>query len=412
LLAGWLLVDPGATPVGVWAKPADCSNASTPGCAATGRAVYYWEPWVATPSVANQGLVVVDRSAFRSATAVDQQKLAAALGSYYRRDWAKAVDILKSASAADPNVQFVTAAALLPSNTTDDARNAQTLLRSAVAAGHRQAGGLLGATLVAGAGGLIKDVAAGRKLIEDAVAAGDIYAMRLAAAGYVSGEFGVFDATKAVELLRKAADAGDPIAMEQLAYCIHTGRGGLPRDDGKVIDYLRRSAEAGYSVAQFTLGRLFTRRYLSRDTDDPSEGIRWYERASQHGRMIAADSELAYFHRFARAAPWFDTSRSFALLQACAPYRNGFCHFWLARAYQDGAGAPRDLVKAYAHFTVSRDLAYPDAVAALQRLDAFVQADEKTRAAELAKTVLAGLKPIPTVTWLQTPETADAGRSP
>jgi hypothetical protein len=33
LLVGWLLADHGVIPVGDWAKPVDCSNASTPGCA-------------------------------------------------------------------------------------------------------------------------------------------------------------------------------------------------------------------------------------------------------------------------------------------------------------------------------------------------------------------------------------------
>src|SRR6476620_7327851 len=76
-----------APPVGAWAKPADCSNASTPGCAATRRAALFWDDEVGRPTVANQTTVNVDRSTFRNSAADDQPKLLAALGAYYRYDW-------------------------------------------------------------------------------------------------------------------------------------------------------------------------------------------------------------------------------------------------------------------------------------------------------------------------------------
>src|ERR1700751_4116371 len=239
LLAGWLVVGlpQSQAPVstGNWAKPADCTNASTPGCAATRRAVFFWDDEIARPMISNQITVLVDRSAFRNSSADDQPKLAAALGAYYRFDWARAIDILKSATASDPNVQFVTALALLVPNSTDQTRSAEALLREAAAGGHRQAGSVLERILFAGAGGVPKDEPAGRKLIDDAVAAGEPYAMRLAAAGYVSGEFGAYDTVKAVDLLRRAADSGDLVAMAQYAFAINTGRGGLIRDNEKTI---------------------------------------------------------------------------------------------------------------------------------------------------------------------------------
>jgi TPR repeat protein len=415
LLAGWLLAGPQAAvvPVGNWAKPADCTSASTPGCAATRRAVYFWDDEVARPAIANQITVIVDRSTFRNSAADDQPKLAAALGAYYRYDWAKAIDILKSATASDPNVQFVTALALLVPNSTDQARNAEALLREAAAGGHRQAGGVLGRILFTGAGGLPKDETAGRKLIDDAVTAGEPYAMRLAAAGYVSGELGAtYDTVKAVDLLRRAADRGELIAMAQLAYCTDTGRGGLTRDSAKTIDYLRRAADAGFDGAQLTLARWFRDRYFDREGEDIPEAIKWYERSYQQGHSVFALAELAYLHRYAREAPWFDTKRSFELLQLCAPYRNAYCHYWLARAYHEGAGTPRDYAKAYAYYTVAKELGRQDAAVNLQKLDDFLQPEIKTGAAELAKSISAGLKPVPRVIRLQTAETETAGPSP
>jgi len=414
LLASWLLLGlpEAAVPLGNWAKPADCTNALTPGCAATRHAVYTWDDdEVGKPTIANQITVNVDRSAFRNSAADDQPKLAAALGAYYRYDWAKTIDILKSANASDPNVQFVTALALLIPNSTDQSRNAEALLREAVAGGHRQAGSVLGRVLFVGAGGLPKDQTAGRKLIDDAVAAGEPYAMRLAAAGYVSGEFGgTFDTVKAVDLLRRSADAGELIAMAQLAYCINTGRGGLSRDAAKTIDYLRRAADAGFEGAQLTLARWYRDRYGNQEDPDLSESIKWYERSYHQGHSIFAASELAYVHRYARGAPWFDTKRSFELLQVCAPYRNAFCQYWLARAYHDGAGTARDYTQAYAHYTVAKQLGRQDAN--LQRLEDFLQPDVKTGAAELAKSIAAALKPAPRVVRLETAETEAAGPSP
>jgi TPR repeat protein len=413
LLASWLLLGlpEAAIPLGNWAKPADCSNALNPGCAGTRHAVVIWDDdEVSKPTIANQITVNVDRSAFRNSTTDDQPKLAAALGAYYRYDWPKAVDILKSATASDPNVQFVTALALLIPNSTDQSRNAQALLREAVAGGHRQAGSVLGRVLFVGAGGLPRDQVAGRKLIDDAVAAGEPYAMRLAAAGYVSGEFGgTFDTVKAVDLLRRAADGGELVAMAQLAYCINTGRGGLTRDAEKTIDYLRRAADAGFEGAQMTLARWFRDRYGYQESPDLSESIKWYERSYRQGHSIYAAAELAYVHRYARSAPWFDTKRSFELLQVCAPYRNAYCHYWLARAYHDGAGTARDYTQAYAHYTVAKELGRQDAN--LQRLDSFLQPDIKASATELAKSISAALKPAPRPIRLETAENEAASPS-
>jgi uncharacterized protein len=414
LLASWLLLGlpEAAVPLGNWAKPADCTNALTPGCAGTRHAVFIWDDdEVGKPTIANQITVNVDRSAFQNSAADDQPKLAAALGAYYRYDWAKTIDILKSANASDPNVQFVTALALLIPNSTDQSRNAQALLREAFAGGHRQAGSVLGRVLFVGAGGLPKDETAGRKLIDDAVAAGEPYAMRLAAAGYVSGEFGgTFDTVKAVDLLRRAADGGELIAMAQLAYCINTGRGGLSRAAAKTIDYLRRAADAGFEGAQLTLARWYRDRYGNQENADLSESIKWYERSYHQGHSIYAASELAHVHRYARAAPWFDTKRSFELFQVCAPYRNAYCQYWLARAYHDGAGTARDYAQAYAHYTVAKQLGRQDAN--LQRLEDFLQPDIKTSAAELAKSISAALKPAPRAIRLETAETEAAVPSP
>ena len=161
-----------------------------------------------------------------------------------------------------------------------------------------------------------------------------------------------------------------------------------------------------------TLARWLRDRYFDRESVDLSESIKWYERAFHQGHSVFAISELASVHRYAREAPWFDTKRSFEYLQLCAPYRNAYCQFWLARAYHDGAGTARDYTKAYAYYTVAKQLGWQDAAGNLQKLEDFLQPDVKTSGADLAKSILAGLKPVPRVIRLQTAETETAGPSP
>src|ERR1700757_742067 len=70
LLMIWLLVGPAAPDAagspGNWAKAADCTNALTPGCAATRHAAFVWYDEVSRLSIANQITVNVDRSTFRN----------------------------------------------------------------------------------------------------------------------------------------------------------------------------------------------------------------------------------------------------------------------------------------------------------------------------------------------------------
>jgi len=99
-------------------------------------------------------------------------------------------------------------------------------------------------------------------------------------------------------------------------------------------------------------------------------------------------------------------------LQLCAPYKYLHCHYWLARAYHEGAGTQRDLVKAYAHYTVAQQLGRKEAASELQKLDGSLQPAEKTTATQLAASISAGLRPMPPAILLQSPEADSAGPSP
>src|SRR5260370_6920046 len=56
LLASWFLASPGpeaAVPLGNWAKPADCTNASTPAWAATRPSLSFWDDAASSPAIPN-----------------------------------------------------------------------------------------------------------------------------------------------------------------------------------------------------------------------------------------------------------------------------------------------------------------------------------------------------------------------
>lgn len=409
LLAAWLVGGHAPLSIGKWAKPVACTDPPNPACAATRRPVLQFSDEIINPTTARRGIVTIDRTAFATSAAADRPRLTAALAAYYRSEWQKGIDALKPADANDRNVQFVLALLNLGAETFDSVRNAQSLLRNAADAGQRQAGVLLGGTLM-GWQGLPKDMAQGRRLIENGATGGDSYAMRLAAIGHLTGEFGARDAAKAFKLMQQAADAGDPVAMAHLGWFYYSGLGAVARDEGKSLDYLRRAAEGGVTGVQDMLGWWTWQRYLNEDTQDPSEAFKWYERAYRQGYSVAALGNLAFFYRWARA-PWNNTSRSFSLLQLCARFAFSNCHFMLAAAYHIGSGTTIDLIKAYAGYTVAKQLGFEEASQWLQQLDAAMLPAAKAAAIELSGKISAGLRSIPAMIELQTAE-AIAGPSP
>jgi tetratricopeptide (TPR) repeat protein len=397
LLAGWLIAGPLPRIVGGnWGKSANCAVASAPDCAATNRALPDFPKQILNPSLAGRDIITIDRAAFASSATADRPRLAAGLAAYYRSEWQQGIDSLKAADANDRNVQFVLALLDLGQNTYDSVRTAQALLRRAADAGQRQAAAVLGGTLM-GWGGLPKDVSQARKLIENAAAAGDTYAIRLAAVAYLSGEFGTRDPAKAFGLMRQAADAGDPVAMMHIAWFYYSGLGGVARDESTAVDYLHRAAESGLTYAQFGLAEWAWNRSIGGEPADLSEVFKWYQRAYEGGHSMAALGYLAVSYRLVRA-PWTDTSRSFVLLQACARFAYGYCHYWLGEAYRSGSGTPVNLVSAYASYTVANELGFADAAKRIKELEGW------TAGKELARTITAGLKPVPPAIALQTQE--------
>ena len=190
----------------------------------------------------------------------------------------------------------------------------------AVGAGHVQASTLLGVLLVSGPQGVDKDIEAGKRLIEAAAAKGDAMAQRAAGIGYLDGEFGLLNPGRAAGYFKSAVAAGDLPAMMHYAHMLFTGAG-AEKDEAAAEDLVERAARAGLTIAQETLGNWILERYKAGVTGDPSEGVRWLERAYQQGFSITALTRLAvFFGDEGRGPKWSDRAKSLELFTQGAAF--------------------------------------------------------------------------------------------
>jgi TPR repeat protein len=191
-----------------------------------------------------------------------------------------------------------------------DARPSEGRLLVMLAAtqGHPEAMAVYGDLLLAGEA-TVRDPAAAAQWYRDAWKAGS--ARGALGLGYLHRD-GVgrrHDPAAAIALFEAAAERGLPEARLALAEMLIDGRG-TPRNLGRAREHLLIAAGAGEGRAAYLLGS------LAADADGASEeAFRW----------------------FAMAASLGDGSGGRAL----------------AESYRDGAGAPRDLVRAYAWANVA-----------------------------------------------------------
>ena len=347
---------------------------------------------VNVPSLGNYVIVDIDESAFRSSPASDQPRLAAAARAARSQQFAEAINQLRDANAADRNVAFMRGLALM---NTGKAAEAEPALRTASGAGQRQASILLGRLLITAPSGVTKNVAEGRRLIETAAEAGDRLGQRVAAIGYITGEFGAFDPIKARDLLRQASQGGDAPAMLFYAHMLDGGLGG-PADLDGAVDLLRRAAAAGLTSAQETMGSWLLAQWRAKTLADPREVAEWLERAYKPGQSARAMALLAgLLGETATPANVQNKAKAYELLRLCSGLRHALCQINNAWALRFGVGVGRDLVRAYAHADIARQLNHADGQKVLSALDTQLSEADKARAAQLIRTIQTSLKPIP-----------------
>ena len=384
------------TPAATTSAPAasDAPTQPRPGAASTGIGMPAVED-VRRPRMDYRFLVAIDETAFRSSAPADQARLAKAATAFRARRYSDVLDSLVGSAPTDPNVVFMRGLAAIHQTDFDHFRRAVEQLRAAAAGGHVQAGTVAGALLVSGVQAVPKDVAEGKRLIEAAAARGDSMAQRAAGIGYLGGEFGVLDPFKGASFIKSAAEAGDPSAMLHYAYLLSTGAV-VEKNERAAEDLVLRTAEAGLTAAQETLGMWIIERYKAGLISDPSEGIRWLERAYQRGLSIMALNRLGVFYvDEGRNPPWKDAQKALALFQMCASFTFPNCHFAYATSLHFGRGTAKDPGKAYVHYELARQLGSTGAPARLKRLDELLAPAEKEAALEAARAQRGELKPSP-----------------
>jgi tetratricopeptide (TPR) repeat protein len=300
----------------------------------------------------------------------------------------------------------------------DGNRTAELLWRQAVAGGNRQAYALLGRLLISGREGATNNATEGLRLIEAGAAAGDPQAMRFAGMGYLSGEFGRFDAFKGSEFFKRAADAGDGMAAGFYARLMADGIG-VPAPDVKQAEaYLRRAANSGVTLAQYALGAWLQYQAAKGLVPDPKEGVEWLTKAYEKGNYIASLPNLSYIYFNGTAPPWNNPALGAQWIRKCSGFKMADCHTNTAYAYEVGLFGSVNLLMAYVHREIARQI-NPNVGDYAQKLFARLSTDEKEQAPKILNATLAALKAQPPVIGLQykgmppiTPPVADIVGAP
>ncbi len=343
------------------------------------------------PRVGAAFILDIDPKAFRSSSAADQPRLAAArtaIGLWRVDD---AIEALREADGNDPNVALLRGAAFAMRG--DAARTAEALLRQAADAGNTQAKALLGSLLLDPRGGAPTNSAEAQQLIEAGVAAGDRQAMRLAGIGYLSGEFGMLDAAKGANLFKQAADAGDAEAMAIYARLLSEGIGVGTADPAQAERYLRQSANAGLTPAQETLGNWLSAQYGAGLLPDPKEAIEWLTRAYEKGHSLDALGSLVDLHStVAKAAPWKDIPRAMGYLRLCSGLAWAPCQYDIAIAWKHGHFGSVNYVLARAHLAAALSLGDQRAQEGLATLDKLLTPAQIAEATTAEQKIRAELK--------------------
>lgn len=359
---------------------------------------------VSNPTIPTSALEVDSRH-FKSSSAADQPRLAAALIALGSNEGAKIIDILREADGNDRNVALMRGIGLWIRLTPTDAAAGLHQLRVAMEKGQPQARALVGRMLRMAIPGIQANPDEGMRLIEAAASAGDEQGMRLAATALLSGEFGRVDAPRAYGLAKRAADAGDRLGMLLTSRLAADGIG--TNANGKEAEvYLRKSAEAGQTEAQYALGSWLLNLQMRGLSNDLKEALAWFERAYEKGHDLGSLVNRAYIlSDVAKGPPYQDARSGRSLLEACAAFRHSTCQNNLAYALSAGIGGPADLVRAFAHYTIAVELKHPhpstaQGIASVQsRLSAQDKQAAEAYLAELRKV----LRPLPPQILVQYP---------
>lgn len=199
----------------------------------------------------------------------------------------------------------------------------------------------------------------------------------VAGSAYGSAEF-----DRGLGLLQKAAVAGSSIAQLTLGH-VYSQMHHLPDAPRNAVDWYRLAAEQGEPMALNRLADLYMiGRGLPRDD---AEALRLYKRTAERG-YAAMQCNLAYMLAEGIGTPP-DAAAAFGWYLRAAAQGEPRAYFNLALCCFAGAGIARDPVQAWAWMENARRQGYPCSSAELQRVAAGLAPAELAAAQTLAERI-------------------------
>jgi hypothetical protein len=349
---------------------------------------------MSAPHPATRFLTVDERS-FINLPYQLREKLKAALAARADEDGDRMREILKDVESPDGTPELLIGLSYLIRANAEVALLAEKSYRVALQKGQPQAPVFLGLLLTTGIKGLAGTPEEGKSLIQSVIS-NDRVAWLATGNSYLSGEYGSLDPAKAAPLIVKAAEAGEPLALLQYARLAEGGIG-MEKNLSLAEGALRRAAELGLTEAEEILGHWIDIAYEKKLIEDPTEGVKILEKAAAK-RSYEAVSQLGALYAIVGRGSWKDPARGLKLLQECAAYKLWTCHGNLAVALQ----AERDIIGAWAHYDVSRQLGGGDfPTSRLTLLEKTMTSGEKDDARKKSKEVMDQLKILPHIISLR-----------
>ena len=301
------------------------------------------------PQLADLGL---DERYFAGDTEPQKSILTQAWRAYRGKNSLKALELLETAGSDDPHVLLIRGLAMMAQPQGAALRSGVLTLEQAAGKGDVKSMAVLAVLHIIGVPGIQHDLEKGQKLILNAAAKGDVDAARVAGQGYLSGWMGSIDPTRAAKYFRFAVDRDDAKAAFFLAVLYSTGRG-VAKDDLESDRLTEKAAALGNREALTFVGVRRMQAYAQGISDDPSDALKWLERAAELNEPTAMLTLSMYYTEFAARSGQADVAKGVGLLKQCVDRTaHPACAMSYATFLDNGFGK-RDLKQIYAMYMIA-----------------------------------------------------------
>ncbi len=189
------------------------------------------------------------------------------------------------------------------------------------------------------------------------------------------------DYAAAERLLHPVAEQGVADAQFQLGSMYENGQG-VNQDDDQATHWYKEAAGQGLADAQYCLWRMYYRRDGHVD-----EGVDWLRQAAEQG-YTDAQYRLAKSYHTGTGGLAMDQHKAFDWYGKSAERGHTKSHYNLGRMIEQGHGAEKDLVRAYAHYDVALRLKYSKAKQRLEDLQASLSSSQINQGKSIAMGIL------------------------